>query len=164
MAVDAAIDFGVVRLEAESANLKGGLDLLAKRIEDDGDIMSEIADAMVGFVRSSIESGTYLALSEATLRRRRYPFNPSRGFGTRGPVGSAQPLVASGAMKAGIVPRSRPGYAAARRGDQWYGFLHDRGVGRVDERHWMRMTTSEQDWVASIYDEWLGRQVEGGGQ
>lgn len=160
----AAVDLGPVRMTVESGSVVGELGIVGERLLNDGEIMSEIADHMVGFIRSSIESGTYLALSEATLRRRRYPFNPSRGYGTRGAVGSAQPLVASGALRAGITARSRPGYAAARRGKEWYGFLHDRGVGRVDERHWMQMMTSAQEWIAAVYDEWVGRQVEGDGQ
>lgn len=155
------IDFGVVQAKIDYETFMRGVEFTRKNLLDDAPIMSEIAELMVGFVRRSIDDGTYLALTESSIRRRRYPWNPSRGYGTRGAVASSKPLVASGAMRDGILPRSRQGYAAARRGDEWYGFLHDRGVGRVDERHWMQMTTADEAWAASVYDEWLGRQIEG---
>lgn len=154
------IDLGPVKVSIESGNAAQSIGLVAERLADDSDVMRDIADRMVLFVQENIRTGQFTPLLPETVARRKYPFNPSRGYGVRPATGGGQPLVASGALVAGIVPRSKAGYAAAQRGDEWYGFLHDRGIGRLDRRTFMELSSGHVDEIFIIYDEWAGRVVE----
>lgn len=155
------ISLGPVTLTVESDNAVQGVELVTKRLEDDSEPMREIADFMVAGVRENILSGTFTPILPETIKRRQYPFFPSGGIGARAAVGGSQPLVAGQSLMNGIVPRSKAGYAAAQRGkDEWYGFLHDGGVGQLDRRTFMELSGGQQDGVVRIYDEWLDGVVE----
>lgn len=155
------IDLGPVKMSIESANAAQGIDLVAERLADDSDVMRDIADRIVLFVQENIRTGQFTPLLPETVARRRYAFNPSKGYGTRPATGGGQPLVASMALLTGIQARSKAGYAAAQRGDEWYGFLHDRGIGRLDRRTFMELKAGHVEEIFAIYDEWAGRVVEG---
>lgn len=157
------IEMGPVTMMVETDNVVQRLSLAVASLEDDSEVMKVVADRMVAIVQENIQTGEFLPLLPETVQRRKFAFRPTKGAtaGPRGAVSSAQPLVASGALVYGIVPRSKTGYAAAQRGrDQWYGFLHDGGVGRVDRRPFMRLVGSQIDEVARVYDEWLETVVE----
>lgn len=154
------IDLGPVKLSIESGNAAQGIDLVAVRLEDDSAAMRDIADRMVLFVQENIRTGEFTPLLPETIERRKYPWNPLRGYGDRPAVGGAQPLVASMALLTGIEPRSKAGYAAAQRGDEWYGFLHDRGIGRLDRRTFMELKAGHVEEIYAIYDEWFEGVVE----
>lgn len=159
------VDLGPVRLEIDSSNAAQGVGLAAKRIADDSPVMRVIADMMVGFVRENIQTGDFTPLLPETIERRKYPFLPAGGIGARMAVGGSRPLVAGGSLLRGIEARSKAGYAAAQRGkEEWYGFLHDGGVGRLDRRAFMEMTGGQPDRIVTVYDEWQTRQLEDPGQ
>ena len=154
------VDLGLVKISIESSSAAQSLGLVAQKLEDDSEVMGDIADRMVLFIQENIRTGDFTPLLPETVERRRYPFLPAGGLGARMAVGGSRPLVASGALAAGIAPRSKAGYAAAQRGEEWYGFLHDRGIGRLDRRTFMELRQGHVDEIFSIYDEWTGRVVE----
>lgn len=154
------IDLGPVKLSIESGNVAQGIDLVTTRLEDDSAVMRDIADRMVLFVQENIRTGQFTPLLPETIERRKYAWSPSKGYGARPATGGGQPLVASGALVSGIQPRSKAGYAAAQRGDEWYGFLHDRGIGRLDRRTFMELKAGHVEEIYAIYDEWFGGVVE----
>ena len=157
------IDLGPVRMTVDSSNAMGGTALVSKHLSNDSKVMRVIADRMVQMVRENILEGTFVPLMPETIERRRYPWSGARGYGQRGAIGGSQPLVASRALVDGIEARSKAsgGYAAAQRGmDQWYGFLHDGGLGRLDRRQFMMLSGSQQDEIATIYDDWLMEGME----
>ena len=161
------VDLGPVRLEVDSDSASQGVGLAAKRIADDSPVMRTIADMMVGFVRENIQAGDFTPLLPETIERRKYPFLPAGGIGARMAVGGSRPLVAGGSLLRGIEARSssRGGYAAAQRGEaEWYGFLHDGGVGRLDRRTFMAMSGGQPDRIVTVYDEWQTRRLEEPGQ
>jgi hypothetical protein len=153
------VDLGPVKLTVDSTNASGGTELVSQRLSDDSEVMHAIADRMVAMVRENILTGDFTPLLPATIERRKYPFLPARGIGARMAAGGTRPLVAGRSLVDGIVPRSKKGYAAAQRGqDEWYGFLHDGGVGRVDRRTFMELKAGQANTIADVYDDWL---VEG---
>lgn len=157
------IDLGLVKVTVDSSNAGQKVDLVTKRLSDDSEPMKKIADRMVVMVRENIETGDFLALLPATVERRNYPFLPSGGIGARMAVGGSQPLVAGRSLLNGIEARSKAkgGYAAAQRGkEEWYGFLHNGGVGRVDRREFMSLSSGQVDEIGQIYDDWILRVVE----
>lgn len=157
------IALGPVTIWVEEDNVTQKIGVVTERLEENSEVMKVVADRMVAIVQENIQTGEFLPLLPETVQRRTFAFRPTKGAtaGPRGPVSSAQPLVASGALVYGIVPRSKAGYAAAQRGrDQWYGFLHDGGVGRVDRRPFMRLVGGQVEEVVRIYDEWLETVVE----
>lgn len=154
------VDLGPVQVTIESGSAEQSLGVVTQKLEDDGEVMRDIADRMVLFIQENIRTGQFTPLLPETVERRSYPFNPSRGYGARPATGGGQPLVASGALVTGIQPRSKAGYAAAQRGDEWYGFLHDRGIGRLDRRTFMELKAGHVEEIFIIYDEWVGRAVE----
>lgn len=159
------VDLGPVRLEVDSDNAAQGVGVVAKRISDDSPVMKVISDLMVGFVRENILTGDFTPLLPETIERRKYPFLPSGGIGARMAVGGSRPLVAGGSLLRGIEARSKSGYAAAQRGkDEWYGFLQNEGIGRLDRRTFMEMTGGQPDRIVTVYDEWQTRQLEDPGE
>lgn len=161
MAVETA-DAGIFSVTVESGNVEGEFGLAVKRLEDDSEVMSGLADYLVDRVREHFDSRSFVAVKPDTIERRRWRFNPANGIGTRGPSGSTRPLVASGGTRDRIRARSRTGYAAAKRGkDDWYLFLHDRGKGRVDTRQVMDLDPSETEHAVRMYDDWLGTVIGG---
>lgn len=154
------IDLGPVKVSIESGSAAQNVELVASRLADDGEVMRDIADRMVLFVQENIRTGQFTPLLPETVERRKYAWSPSKGYGARPATGGGQPLVASGALVSGIQARSKAGYAAAQRGDEWYGFLHDRGIGRLDRRTFMELKSGHVDEIFSIWDEWAGRVVE----
>lgn len=157
------IDLGMVKVTVESTGAAQGIELVSKRLSDDSEPMAKIADRMVLMVRENIQSGDFLALLPATVERRKYPFLPSGGIGARMAVGGSQPLVAGQSLLNGIEARSKKtgGYAAAQRGkEEWYGFLHNGGVGRVDRREFMNLSSGQADEIGQIYEDWILRVVE----
>lgn len=154
---------GPLKIQIESDNATQKLYVVSQRLDDDSEPMRDIADRMVLMVRENIQTGDFTPLLPETIERRKYPFLPSGGIGARMAVGGTKPLVASGALLDGIEARSKAGYAAAQRGkDQWYGFLQNEGVGRVDRRTFMELKAGHLNELTLIYDEWLGDVVEEG--
>ncbi len=152
---------GPITVTVQSDNAVQGVDVVSQRLDDDSEPMSDIADRMVLMVRENIQDGTFTPILPETIARRRYPFLPSGGIGARMAVGGSKPLVASGALLDGIEPRSKSGYAAAQRGkDQWYGFLQNAGIGRLDRREFMELKPGHFNEITAIYDEWLTRVVD----
>lgn len=157
------LDFGMVKVSIESANLVQGIETISQHLSNDSEVMAVIADRMVAMVRENIQTGQFTPLLPETIERRKYPFNPLRGYGDRPAIGGSQPLVASRALLTGIEPRSKKtgGYAAAQRGkDEWYGFLHDRGIGRLDRRPFMELSSAQADEIARTYEDWLTERFE----
>lgn len=155
------ISLGPVTVTVESDNAVQGVEVVTQRLEDDSEPMRDIADRMVLFVQENILTGTFTPILPETVKRRKYPFLPAGGIGARVAVGGSQPLVAGRSLLNGIVARSKTGYAAAQRGkDEWYGFLHNEGVGRFDRRTFMDLRQGHADEIVMIYDEWLGQVVE----
>lgn len=155
------IALGPVTIWVESDNVTQKIGVVTDRLEDNSEVMKVISDSMIAMVRENIQAGEFTPILPETVKRRKYPYLPAGGVGARMAVGGSKPLVAGGSLVNGIAGRSKNGYAAAQRGkDQWYGFLHNEGVGRVDRRTFMEMTGGQADEITRIYDEWLGRVVE----
>jgi len=150
------IDLGPIKVTVDSTNATGKTEAVSQKLSDDSSVMRIIADRMVQMVRENIQTGDFTPLLPETIERRKYPFLPAGGIGARMAVGGNRPLVAGGSLLRGIEARSKKGYAAAQRGDaEWYGFLHDGGVGRLDRRPFMELRGGQPDAIATIYDEWL---------
>lgn len=82
------------------------------------DAMSEIADMLVGSVRETMLSQAFTPLSPVTVE-----YKQRKGLDSR-------ILFASGRAFAGLVGHSGATWARAYRGlDDWWMFLHDKGVG-----------------------------------
>lgn len=163
MTAPKTFSIGPLSMTIESDNAVQKVEAVSSRLENDSEVMGEIADRMVLFVRENIQNGEFTPVLPETLARRRYPFLPTGGVGARMAVGGTKPLVASGALLDGIEPRSKKsgGYAAAQRGrDQWYGFLHNEGVGRVDRRTFMELRPGHLSEIVDVYDEYLTGVVE----
>ena len=155
------IDLGFVQVKVDSTNATGGIEASTKAISDDSTVMRVISDRMVKFVRDNILTGDFMPLLPATVARRKYPFLPLGGIGARTATGGSRPLVAGRSLVDNIAARSKRGYAAAQRGnEEWYGFLHDGGVGRVDRRTFMTFDSSQQDVIADVYEDWLTRGLD----
>lgn len=157
------ISLGPITVTVESDSAVQKVEAVSSRLENDSEVMGEIADRMVLFVRENIQNGEFTPVLPETLARRRYPFLPAGGIGARMAVGGTKPLIASGALLDGIEPRSKKsgGYAAAQRGrDQWYGFLHNEGIGRFDRRTFMELKPGHLSEIVDVYDEYLTDVVE----
>ena len=154
------IDLGMVKVSIESANVVQDMEVLSQHLTDDSRPMRIIADRMVAMVRENILTGDFAPLLPETIERRKYAWSPSKGYGARPATRGGQPLVASGALVSGIQPRSKAGYAAAQRGDEWYGFLHDRGIGRLDRRTFMELKAGQADELVGIYEDWLMERLD----
>ncbi len=157
------IDLGVVKVSIESANVVQDMEVLSQHLTDDSRPMRIIADRMVAMVRENILTGEFTPLLPTTIERRKYPFTPARMYGSRENTGGSQPLVAGRSLVDGIEPRSKKsgGYAAAQRGrDEWYGFLHDRGIGRLDRRTFMELKAGQADELVGIYEDWLMERLD----
>ena len=155
------IDLGPVKVTVDSTNAIGGIEAVSQKLSDDSAVMRVIADRMVDIVRENILTGQFVPLLPATIARRKYPFLPANGIGARMAVGGSQPLIAGRSLLDRIAARSKKGYAAAQRGeDEWYGFLHDGGVGRVDRRSFMNFSGSQADQIATIYEDWLMERLD----
>ncbi len=158
------IDLGMIKVSIESANAAQGIEAVAAAVGNDSEVMRAIADRMVAMVRENIQTGQFTPLLPETIARRKYPFNPLRGYGDRPAIGGSQPLIASRALIDGIEPRSKKsgGYAAAQRGKyEWYGFLHDRGKGRLDRRPFMGLSSGQADELGAMYEDWLTERLDG---
>jgi hypothetical protein len=150
-------DAGLFNVFVESSNVEDALSVMANKLEADDEVMHELADYLASRIRDHFDSRSFTPVKPETIERRRWPFRPRNGIGARPAVSSTRPLVASGGARDRIVPRSRAGYAAAKRGkDDWYLFLHDRGKGRVDTRQVMDLDASEIEHAVAVYDDWLG--------
>ena len=161
MAVTEVIDFGLVKIEKDIGNLATEFDVIAKEVQADDEVMHEIADYLVARVREHFDTRAFIPVKPETINRRRWPFHPSNGIGSRAASSSTAPMVASCGTRDRIVPRSRQGYAAAKRGNKdWYLFLHEKGRGRVDFRPTMLLDPDEMLRVESMYDDWLGTVIE----
>lgn len=158
------IDLGMVKVTVESTGATQGIELVSKHLSNDSVPMQKIADRMVTMVRENILTGTFTPIKQETIERRKYPFLPARGIGARMAVGGSQPLVAGRSLLDRIEARSKAtgGYAAAQRGkDEWYGFLHNGGVGRVDRREFMSLSGAQADELATVYEDWLMERMDG---
>lgn len=155
------VSLGPVTVWVEEDNVTQKIGMVTDRLADNAEVMRVISDRMVEIVRENILTGELTPLRPETIERRKYPFLPSGGIGARMAVGGSRPLVASGSLVRDIEARSKAGYAAAQRGkDQWYGFLHNEGVGRLDRRPFMYMSAPQADEITRIYDDWMTAVVE----
>lgn len=164
MSEPTTVDFGAVKAEIDASMVEQSLRRTFTLIEDSAEITSLISERMRTMVQENISSGTFIPLKPETIERREYPFHPKKGAGggAREATGSTRPLVASGAMKANIrAAHNATGFAAAIRGkDDWYAFLHDRGVGRLDERKFMTLDAGQEETVYGMYERWVDERME----
>ena len=146
-----SVDFGLVKLEIDSEGLEVELDVFAKRIAADQETMGLIAGMLRGIVYTKMMSGSFTPVAESTLERRKY--SASSPYYERGPSDSTRPLYAGGQSAGNLRERSRPGYAAVKRGkDDWWLFLHDRGKGRFDQRQFMVLDAGEESRLATFWE------------
>jgi hypothetical protein len=150
------VNLGPVILEVDASHTVIGLEKFGEDIVNDTDTMAQIATAMQASVRDTIRSGAFQADLPETIERRKYA--KSGPYYSRGPVSGTAPLFASGQMAENIRARSRPGYAAAKRGkDDWWAFLQDRGKGRLDQRQFMVITAEMENYALTLWEE---RQIK----
>lgn len=155
-----SLDFGPFQLNLDGRAVEEQLAFVRFSMADDSEIMHEIADYLVAAIRDHF-GRSFTPVKPETINRRRWPFHPANGIGSRAASSSTAPLVASGGTRDRIVPRSRVGYAAAKRGTRdWYLFLHEKGRGRVDQRSVMDLDPDEEEYVLRRYDDWLGTVIE----
>lgn len=155
------ISLGPVTLTVDETNVTQKIGVMVEKMDDDSEIMALVADRLVEIVQDNIENGDFLGILPASGERRKWPFLPEGGIGARMAVGGSKPLVASRSLLNGIVARSKTGYAAAQRGkDEWYGFLHNEGIGRLDRRTFMGFSGAQSDSIVRTYDDRLTAIVE----
>lgn len=144
---------GPVDITVDSDNTVQEMFALSEALADDKDLMTRQSQKMLGFIQENLRSGLR-PVSAATLERRKYAMNDKTS--PRGPVSSTAPLISSGALLGNLRAYSKQGFASVRRGKQeWYGFLHDLGVGRLDERAFMSLSGSQIESLSGDYDTWV---------
>lgn len=147
------LGLGPIDIEVDSSNTVQEMFVLSEALADDKDLMARLSQKMLGFVQENLRSGLR-PVSAATIERRKYAMNDRTS--PRGPVSSTAPLISSGALLGNLRAYSKQGFASVRRGKQeWYGFLHDLGVGRLDERAFMSLSGSQIESLSSDYDTWV---------
>lgn len=144
-----AVDYGPFKFGILSDNAEMELTAVIERLEEDKEIMAAIAEKMREIVDSHIAAASGPPLLEDTLEKKR-----KAGW-------NLAPLQATGTLRKGIVARSRKHFASARRekgtssGPErslTFAFLHDLGIGRMEARPFMHLTTSEMESIFGVYE------------
>lgn len=149
--------YGPVILETVTDNAEQGISAIMDRLENDKEIMAQIAEKMRAAIEAHIAAGPGPALKEETIKRKR-----REGWG-------ATPLLGSGTLKRGIVARSRKHFASARREkgtssglerSLTFAFLHDLGVGRMEARPFMFLDAGEMADIFGAYEAFVDEALE----
>ena len=147
-----SVRYGPILMEMLTDNAEMEISAIVDRLDEDKEVMAEIAERMQGIIRSHIQAGPGPALKEDTRQKRR-----RAGYG-------GTPLIASGTLLRGIVARSRKHFASARREkgtsaglerSLTFAFLHDLGLGRMEHRPFMHLDPSELEHVFQPYESFI---------
>lgn len=149
--------YGPVVIEMLTDNAEQEISAIMDRLEDDKELMGQIAEKMRAAIEAHIASGPGPALKESTVKRKKL-----QGWGPT-------PLLGSGTLKRGIVARSRKHFASARREkgtssglerSLTFAFLHDLGVGRMEARPFMFLDAGEMTEIFSAYEAFVDEAIE----
>ena len=144
-------DFGPFRLEVDSSDVATAMSVFCDRLDNDLEAMGIVAGKLRDIAYTHMLTGDFLPLAPSTIERRKYAFDGA--YGGRGPAQGDKPLVASGGSASRLHSISRKHYAAGARGNMdWYLFLSDRGLGRVDQRQFMFLTEPERQEITDLYE------------
>lgn len=147
------IRLGPVGVEIDASKTIEELDAIRLALDDDKELTARQGQKMLDFVRDNIRTGQK-AVKASTLERRKYPMSGEPS--PRGAVSSTAPLISSGALLDHLEMHSKKNFSSVRRGkNEWYGFLQDLGVGRLDERSFMAMSSSQVESLFAEREAWV---------